>query len=152
RTSARELRRQRQRFSGLFHPRREARHENHPPGPEVDLLSGRDRRGIRDGCLHGCVLFVSNSLSDSCANLRHPVLDLGSVPSRSRMEVAIAKLTASESSRYCPAACRKTISGAAMKRSRSLFAAMLAAAALIKIGDPLARDLATVDLTQWSPP
>jgi len=40
-----------------------------------------------------------------------------------------------------------------MKRSSySLFAAMLVAAALIKAGHPLARDLATVDLTQWSPP
>jgi thiosulfate dehydrogenase len=40
-----------------------------------------------------------------------------------------------------------------MKRSsRSLFAAMLVVAALIQAGDPLARDLVTIDLTQWVPP
>src|SRR5262249_17675504 len=91
RFSARELRRQRERLSGLFHPGREAWHGNHPTGPEIDLLSGGDRGGIRDNRLHECLLLVSKYVSYSCGNFRHRMLYLGRGPSRSRLEVAIAK-------------------------------------------------------------
>ena len=40
-----------------------------------------------------CLLFVSKYVSHSCADFRHPMLDLGSGPSRSRVEVAKPKLT-----------------------------------------------------------
>jgi len=88
RISARELRCQRERFSGLFHHRREAWHSNHLPGPEIDLLFGRHRGGIRDDRLHDCLLLVSKCVSHSCDNFRHSMLDLGGRPSRSRVEVA----------------------------------------------------------------
>src|SRR5262249_60600145 len=41
-----------------------------------------------DDRLHDCLLLVSNRVSHSCDNFRHTMLDLGSQPSRSRVEVA----------------------------------------------------------------
>src|SRR6516162_1693788 len=88
RVSARELRCQRKCFSCLFHHGREAWDNNHPPGPEIDLLFGRHRGGIRDDRLHDCLLLVSNRVSHSRDHFRHTMLDLGPQPSRSRVEVA----------------------------------------------------------------
>src|SRR6516165_6441063 len=42
---------------------RSVEHSNHPPGPEIDLLFGRHRGGIRDDRLHDCLLRVSRCVS-----------------------------------------------------------------------------------------
>ena len=88
RASARELRRQWERFSGFFDHGREAWHDNNAAGPEIDLLSGWHRGGIRDDRLHNCFLHVSKLFPHSRDNFRKPMLDFSSRPSRSWMEVA----------------------------------------------------------------